>query len=428
MEQLFKLFYETTGVSTDTRKIEKDQLFIALKGDNFNGNFYAQQAIDAGAKYAIVDEKEKANNENIFYVEDGLVFLQRLAEHHRLKFNIPFIGITGSNGKTTTKELIAAVLSKKYKVHYTLGNLNNHIGVPLTILSMPEETEIAIIEMGASKLGDIKELTDIAHPTHGIITNIGTAHILGFGNQENIVKTKTELYDALQEVKGHVFYNSDDEIISKVLPKDCSFSTYAIQNKAEIKGELIKANPTVSFQWEKEGYSSPLVETQMIGKYNLYNMLAAVSFGDFFNVKEEDISAALKEYAPSNNRSQLKETARNQLILDAYNANPTSVRNALENFAEIDAENKLFIIGDMLELGEEELRYHEEIIELSKSLGLQGIFVGKLFLQLAEKWDVLAFENTKKASSFLKTAGPANTLILLKGSRGIGLEKLTDDL
>src|SRR5690554_5954657 len=269
MTELFKLFYECEGVSTDTRNIKKNELFIALKGGNFNGNKYAQTALEKGAKYAIVDEKEYENNSTLFYVENSLLFLQKLAEHHRLKFNIPFIGITGSNGKTTTKELLAAVLSEKFKVHFTAGNLNNHIGVPLTLLQLKKDCEIAIIEMGASKLGDIKELTDIAHTTHGIITNIGTAHIEGFGSTENIIKTKLELYQSIKEVKGHIFYSIEDEVLSNKIPKECSVSTYGMSDESDVVGEIIEANPQVVFQWKDEVYSSPKIKTKIIGDYNL---------------------------------------------------------------------------------------------------------------------------------------------------------------
>ncbi|HLW39741.1 MAG TPA: UDP-N-acetylmuramoyl-tripeptide--D-alanyl-D-alanine ligase [Brumimicrobium sp.] len=428
MTELFKLFYECEGVSTDTRNIKKNELFIALKGGNFNGNKYAQTALEKGAKYAIVDEKEYENNSTLFYVENSLLFLQKLAEHHRLKFNIPFIGITGSNGKTTTKELLAAVLSEKFKVHFTAGNLNNHIGVPLTLLQLKKDCEIAIIEMGASKLGDIKELTDIAHPTHGIITNIGTAHIEGFGSSENIVKTKLELYQALKEVKGHVFYSTEETHLKDAVPHECSSSTYGISAEAEVIGEIVNANPQVVFTWKDETYQSAEIPTKMIGDYNLLNLLTAISVGRYFGVDSEKINKALSAYSPSNNRSQLEVTKHNKLILDAYNANPTSVRAALKNFSALEIKNKLFIIGDMLELGEDTLQYHQEIIEYTKELGLQGVFVGKLFDELADKNNVLAFTNVEKAKAFFKTAHPKNNLILLKGSRGIGLEKLVEIL
>lgn len=428
MEKLFKLFYACKGVSIDSRNINKDELFIALKGANFNGNEYAKSAIEKGAKFAIVDEKGFENNENIFYVENSLIFLQKLAEHHRLKFNIPFIGITGSNGKTTTKELVASVLKQKYKVHFTSGNLNNHIGVPLTLLQLKKDCEIAIIEMGASKRGDIKELTDIAHPTHGIITNIGTAHIEGFGSTENIIKTKLELYQSIKEVKGHIFYSIEDEVLSNKIPKECSVSTYGMSDESDVVGEIIEANPQVVFQWKDEVYSSPKIKTKIIGDYNLYNLLTAISVGKYFGVSPEKINHALSTYSPSNNRSELKITTRNKLILDAYNANPTSVRVALNNFSSLAIKNKLFIIGDMLELGEDTLKYHQEVIDYTKELDLQGIFVGNIFESLAEKNNVLAFKNVEETKAFLNTAQPNDNLILLKGSRGIGLEKLVDNL
>ncbi|WP_417266564.1 UDP-N-acetylmuramoyl-tripeptide--D-alanyl-D-alanine ligase [Brumimicrobium sp.] len=428
MENLFDLFYECSGVSTDTRNITEDVLFIALKGDRFNGNEYAQQAIDKGAKYAIVDQEKYADNHKIFLVKDGLLFLQKLAEHHRQQFDIPVIGITGTNGKTTTKELTAAVLSKKYNVLYTLGNLNNHIGVPLTLLQLKKGHDIAIIEMGASKVGDIKELTDIAHPSHGLITNIGHAHLEGFGSPENIIKTKTELYQAVAENKGVLFCNLDDKTLKQQLPSPCQNVNYGTVSEADISGHIVHLSPMLSFIWQSNSFTSPMVETQIIGKYNFYNMLAAICIGVHFNVNDKDISEALEQYTPSNNRSQLEKTSHNTVILDAYNANPTSVRSALENFSEIESNDKLFVLGDMLELGKNSKQYHQEIIDLSKKLNLQGVFVGKIFSSLAEENEILSFETTEQAKDFFSTALPKNNLILLKGSRGIGLEKLVEIL
>lgn len=428
MKDLFKLLYKCTGVSTDTRSVQKNELFIALSGANFDGNKYAHQAIEKGAKYAIVDNKDYANDVDIFYVKSGLVFLQKLATHHRKQFNIPIIGITGSNGKTTTKELMAAVLSKKYNVHYTSGNLNNHIGVPLTLLKLNSKHDIAIIEMGASKVGDIKELTNIALPTHGIITNIGTAHIEGFGSQENILKTKTELYQAVEEVNGHLFYNSDDAILKNEIPKNCTTSSYSIKNESETMGSSTGMSTQLNFSWKSKNYQSPEIDTHLIGQYNLYNMLAAICIGHFFKVKNQLMNQAIQEYSPSNNRSQLYKTKHNQLILDAYNANPTSVKAALENFSKIDAKNKLFILGDMLELGKATKVYHQEVIQLTKELQLQGVFVGKIFSDLGIENDILSFDSVEKVKQFFSTASPKDNLILLKGSRGIGLEQLIDVL
>lgn len=428
MENIFKLFYECSGLSTDTRNITKNVLFVALKGDNFDGNEYAQQAIDNGAKYAVVDNKDYANETTIFHVENGLIFLQKLAEYHRNNFKIPVIGITGTNGKTTTKELVAKVLSKKYNVLFTQGNLNNHIGVPLTLLQLNNEHEIAIIEMGASKIGDIKELTDIAHPTHGIITNIGHAHIEGFGSPENIIKTKTELYTAIEEVKGHLFCNNDDETLINKASTANSSKTYGASNSADVYGQIVNLSPLLSFVWQVDDYTSPIINTQIIGKYNFYNMLAAICIGLYFGVDKKKVNEALEAYKPSNNRSQLEKTNFNTVILDAYNANPTSVRSALESFSEIESNDKLFVLGDMLELGENTKNYHQEIIDLTKELELQGVFVGKIYSSIAEKNKVLSFNTTSKAKDFFSTALPKNNLILLKGSRGIGLEKLIEIL
>lgn len=428
MEELFQLYYECTEVSTDTRKISKNSLFIALKGENFDGNKYAKQAIEKGAKYAIVDDQSVADGKTILYVKNSLVFLQQLASHHRKSFDIPVIAITGTNGKTTTKELVAAVLSKKYNVLYTKGNLNNHIGVPLTLLQLNKSHDMAIIEMGASKIGDIKELTDIAHPTHGIITNIGHAHIEGFGSPENIIKTKTELYTAIEENNGQLFYNADDDVLINKLPSSSPTKNYGTKEQANLIGEIIELSPMLSFKWKNKNYTSPSVNTQIIGKYNFYNMLAAICIGNHFEVSNIDINAALEEYKPSNNRSQLEKTSYNTVILDAYNANPTSVKSALENFAEITSENKLFVLGDMLELGKNTNQYHLEIIQLSKELKLQGMFVGRIYSSLAKVNDILAFDSTEEAKDFFSTALPKDNLILLKGSRGIGLEKLIEIL
>ena len=428
MKSLYQLFYKCSGVSTDTRSLKENELFIALKGDNFDGNLYARKAIEKGAKYAIVDNKKFSNGETIRYVENGLQFLQKLAAFHRDQFNIPVVGITGSNGKTTTKELMAAVLAKKYNVHFTKGNLNNHIGVPLTLLKLNQNHDIAIIEMGASKVGDIKELTDICHPTHGIITNIGTAHIEGFGSQENILKTKTELYSAVAEKKGHLFYNSDDAVLKEHIPASCTTSTYSIKNSSGVMGKIEGKTAQIKFSWKNERYQSPPINTHLIGEYNLYNMLAATCIGQFFKVDEQDINQALKEYTPSNNRSQLMNTKQNKLILDAYNANPTSVKAALSNFSKIQSENKLFILGDMLELGKDTKQYHLSIIQLSKKLKLQGVFVGSIFSSLQKDNDILCFATVEEVKRFFESAQPKDNLILLKGSRGIGLEQLIDVL
>ncbi|MDX1652750.1 MAG: UDP-N-acetylmuramoyl-tripeptide--D-alanyl-D-alanine ligase [Brumimicrobium sp.] len=429
MQSLFDLFYKCSGVSTDSRNIEKDNLYIALKGDNFDGNTFAPEAIKKGAKYAIVDNPDYADNVKIFSVNNGLKFLQELANHHRKKFNIPVIGITGSNGKTTTKELIASVLSQKFETLYTQGNLNNHIGVPLTLLRLNNTYDIAVIEMGANKLHDIEELTEIAQPTHGIITNIGYAHIEGFGSPEGVLRTKKEMYDSVSTVGGTLFYNEDDETLKKILPSNTELISYGTIDQAAVQGKLIELGPEVKLKWWKKNYESPVIETKIIGKYNFYNMLAAICIGDYFELQPGEINKGIETYEPRNNRSQIQRTERNTLILDAYNANPTSVRSALESFGMMNHENKFFVLGDMLELGEESQRFHEEIIALTVTLGLQGIFVGKIYKNISINNNaVRAFINTEEAKEFLKTAQPKNNLILLKGSRGIGLEKLSSVL
>ena len=425
MNNLFELFYTSTGIATDTRNIEKDSLFICLKGENFNGNKFAEQAIEKGAKYVIVDEIKFKTKENIYLVDNSLEFLQKLANHHRNKFNIPIIGITGSNGKTSTKELINTVLQKKYNVLATIGNLNNHIGVPLTLLRLNKSHDIAIIEMGANKFKDIEELCEIAEPNYGIITNIGKAHLEGFINFEGVLKTKKELYDSILKKKGTIIINSDDEVLIKNAP-NVNTIKYGTNSNAAIEGELINLSPFVEMKWKTENYTSDLISTKMIGKYNFYNFLAAISFGITFNIKPDKINEAISEYTPDNNRSQIKKTKHNTLILDCYNANPSSMTNALESFSQIKQTNKLAIIGDMLELGDESVKEHQTILDLIKQLNINIITVGPIFESINS--NQLKFTNTSNAQEYFKTNSFNEYLILLKGSRGIGLEKLEEYL
>lgn len=422
-DNIINLFYETTGVCTDTRKISKDCLFLCLKGDNFNGNTFAEQALINGAKYVIVDEIQYQTNENIFLVDSVLLFLQKLANYHRKKFDIPVIGITGSNGKTSSKELIKTVLSKKFKVLATEGNLNNHIGVPLTLLNLTAEHEIAIIEMGANRFKDIEELCQIAEPNYGIITNIGKAHLEGFKNFEGVLKTKLELYHSIQQNQGEIFLNGDDEILTNSIPKKIKVHTYGQNNTNEIIGELVHLSPFVEMIWSIGNYKSPVIKTQMIGKYNFYNFLAAISFGVKFGIEADKINQAISEYSPNNNRSQVKETERNTLIMDCYNANPTSMHSALESFALIDHPNKIYIIGDMLELGIESEQEHKNILELTQKLGINGYVVGPIFTKITEN-SPSSFSSTTNALDYFEKHPQKDALILLKGSRGIGLEKL----
>ncbi|MES2588114.1 MAG: UDP-N-acetylmuramoyl-tripeptide--D-alanyl-D-alanine ligase [Bacteroidota bacterium] len=428
MEKLVELFYQCSGISTDTRKIEKDCLFICLSGENFNGNTFASKALELGAKYVISDDKTYCTTDSIFYVENSLIFLQKLANFHRLKFNIPFIGITGSNGKTSTKELINTVLSKKYKVLATEGNLNNHIGVPLTLLKLKEEHEIAIIEMGANKFKDIEELCEIAKPTHGIITNIGKAHLEGFKNFDGVLRTKKELYDSISLNQGTIFYNEDDAILKNILPENINTLSYGTTSDSEIQGELCSLTPFVKMKWKIKDYQSEEIETSMIGKYNFYNFLAAISFGVYFKVENVAISQAISEYQPTNNRSQVKKTDKNTLILDAYNANPTSMRSAIESFALIENPNKIAILGDMFELGTESISEHKNIVELIQKLKIKSSFIGERFYENQNlENELITFYKTKDDfKSFKTNQSVENQLILLKGSRGIGLENLVE--
>jgi UDP-N-acetylmuramoyl-tripeptide--D-alanyl-D-alanine ligase len=420
MENLFELFYDSSGVCTDTRKIKKDSLFIALKGENFNGNLFAKDAIINGAKYAIVDEEQYADETSIFHVSNSLAFLQKLANFHRKKFNIPVIGITGSNGKTTSKELINCVLSEKYKTLCTIGNLNNHIGVPLTLLSLDSTHELAIIEMGANKPGDIQELVDVAEPNFGIITNIGKAHLEGFITLEGVIKTKTELFNFIDQHNGFIIYNSDDQIITK----ECSWHpykfAYGTNAEAKVKGKLIELNPFVVLQWEYDNYKSPEIQTNLVGSYNFYNFLAAISFGIQFDVSYEQINKAIQSYTPTNNRSQVMKTDKNTLIVDCYNANPSSMRSALESFVSNTQLNKIAILGDMLELGTESIIEHQKIIEFCKDKSLKFITVGKIFNEINEN----GFKTISELESHLSQNTISNKSILLKGSRGISLEKI----
>ncbi|MCO5259517.1 MAG: UDP-N-acetylmuramoyl-tripeptide--D-alanyl-D-alanine ligase [Crocinitomicaceae bacterium] len=428
MEKLYSYFLQSSGISTDTRNILKDGFFVALKGATFNGNTFAKQAIESGAKFAVVDEKEFANEPmNIFLVDDCLKFLQQLANHHRKQFSIPVIGITGSNGKTSTKELLATVLQQKYKVHFTKGNLNNHIGVPLTLLQLTKEHEIAVIEMGANHFGDIKELADIAEPNFGIITNIGKAHLEGFKNFEGVLKTKKELYQAVANNNGTLVFNADDIVLVENLPAGISTFSYGTTN-GKVNGKLERLSPFVELSWSYNGYQSSLIKTHLVGKYNFYNFLAAIAFGILFEVENEKINDAIQAYEPTNKRSQVKETASNTLILDCYNANPTSMRSALESFALIEHSDKYIIIGDMLELGTESFTEHQAIAQLVDELGLTGIFIGNEFAKCQLSKKSLNFTSTIEVKDYLSQEKLRNKLVLLKASRGIGLEVLEEYL
>ena len=424
MEKLFSLFYKSSGISIDSRTIQKDSLFLAIKGDRFDGNLYAEKAVKSGAKFAVVDNPKFANEINIFWVENTTLFLQKLANFHRLKFNIPIIGITGSNGKTSTKELINAVLSQKYNVLCTKGNLNNHLGVPLTLLQLNDKHELAIIEMGANKPGDIKELAEIAEPNYGIITNIGKAHLEGFINFEGVLKTKLELFDFISSSKGEYIVNADDEVLNNATKDYSKRMLYSTNKNAAVQGKLEGLTPFVELSYTTENYESPSITTKMIGIYNFYNFLVAIAFGQIFKVSNDLINEAISNYVPTNNRSQVLKTNNNELIIDCYNANPSSMLAALESFLMLKEQNKIAILGDMLELGEESIAEHKKILTFCFDNNLEFITVGPIFQSL-NKEGFNSIEDYKELHSKNKLS---EKTILLKGSRGIALELLIPHL
>ncbi len=429
IKSLYQLFRESNGVCTDTRNLKLNSLFFALKGDNFNGNEFALQALAKGCEYAVVDDPA-IDHDRAILVNNGLDTLQDLARFHRRRFNIPIIGLTGSNGKTTTKELIYAVLSKKYRCHATSGNLNNHIGVPLTLLSMTDETDIAIIEMGANKPNDIGELCRIAEPNYGIITNIGRAHLEGLGGVEGIIRAKGQLYDFLREHAGQVFVHTSDMQIMKMAHGLKKHSYATDSNSAEVNGSLVANDLQIAFEWQENKNKLHRVATQLSGSYNLPNLMAAVAVGLWFEVPDVEINGALRDYRPNNNRSQIKKSEHNTLILDAYNANPTSVTLALRDFTALPVANdkKLAILGDMLELGKESKSDHEKILQQLKNSGVQALLVGPEFTQAAKSAGLAfqTFDNASSAAEYLRKEPAVGFHILIKGSRGIRLEQLVD--
>ena len=422
VEQVYNAFLGCDQkVTTDTRNIAKNDLFFALKGPNFNGNKFAEKALELGAKYAVIDEKEYFIEGKTFLVENVLETLQNLARHHREKINIPVVAITGTNGKTTTKELLGAVLTSQYNILITKGNLNNHIGVPLTLLQLNKEHEIAVIEMGASKIGDIKELVEIALPNYGIITNIGKAHLEGFGDVETIKKTKFELYDFIIKNKGGVVLNNEDKLLKSYIPKEIEKFTYGF-SKADVTGKVVKQTPTLEIELTIEENAPKMLKTNLLGAYNQNNILAAACVGKIFKVSKENIEQSIAHYSPTNNRSQLVKTSKNTVIADCYNANPTSTMESLISFNQIESSQKLVILGDMLELGASSELEHQAIVDYLKSKSLKAILVGKCYQKT--KSGFTTFKDTLELIPFLKQSDLENSLVLLKGSRGIKLEML----
>ena len=422
IEEIYQCFLQCDTVSTDTRKIESNSLFVALKGDNFDANTFAQQALSKGALFVIIDNKKYYTDEDkMLLVDDSLKTLQELAKYHRQQLGLPIIALTGSNGKTTTKELINVVLSKKYNTKATIGNLNNHIGVPLTLLSFNEDTDIGIVEMGANHQKEIEFLCTIAEPDFGYVTNFGKAHLEGFGGIEGVIKGKSELYSYLRENQKTVFINNDDAIQTEKSKdiKAYSFSTNkALNNNITI--DAISANPMV-----KISYHNQTIQSHLIGIYNANNINAAITIGNYFNVPDADIKNAIENYIPTNNRSQLLEKNSNHIILDAYNANPSSMSAAIANFIQIDGKEKIAILGDMFELGNESLSEHQKVIELLlNEAQINTIFVGKDFhANKVNKENIRFYKTYEDFAEEFKNTNPQNKTILLKGSRGMALER-----
>ncbi len=455
MENIYEKFLESSGVSIDSRNCPKDAMFIGIKGANFDGNTFVEKALEQGCKYAITDNPEiGVGNPNIIHVQDSLKTLQDLAHYHRMMFDIPVIGITGTNGKTTSKELISTVLSKEYNVLYTQGNLNNHIGVPLTLLRLNRSHNIAVIEMGANHPKEIEFLCNIARPNFGIITNVGKAHLEGFGSFEGVKKTKGELYEFIRGVEGKIFLHADNPHLCDMAnavtePVDVLMTegnnVPAFANSLEtikygeadenfVSGNIVSCTPYINVDLRLNGNASGekisyKIETNLIGDYNLSNILSAACIGRYFGVMDEEIVSALQEYTPTNNRSQCTRTEKNTLIVDAYNANPTSMEAALKNFSKIEStSDKVLILGDMKELGEDSEAEHQKVLTLIQSLGFtKAYFVGSEFARVSGD-DYNCFDNVDSLAEYLKDNPISDSTILIKGSNSTRLTKIVDSL
>jgi UDP-N-acetylmuramoyl-tripeptide--D-alanyl-D-alanine ligase len=425
-DQIYSIFRESAGVSTDSRTVSEGQIYFALWGDNYNGNKFASEALDKGASWAIIDDPAFENSRTIL-VDDCLFELQALAAHHRKKVKASVLAITGTNGKTTTKELITAVLSKKYKVHSTHGNLNNHIGVPLSILSAPDGTEMMVIEMGASHVGEIRTLCLIAKPDYGIITNIGTAHIEGFGTFEGVVKAKTELYEHLRKVNGIALYNDNDSILSEKIFKLVNRAIpFSDPTGLELLVEQVPSDISLAVK-VKYKHNTYQVLTNLFGSYNIDNVKAAIATGLFLDVDMKHIVDSIENYKPGNNRSEIRKTKNNTLICDSYNANPSSMKRAIESFATINHESKVCILGDMLELGDKSEEEHIKIHKILADNNIKNIFLaGPVFSKVSAGFRFKTFQDTGKLKDFLKSKPVKGSCILIKGSRGMALEKIYD--
>ena len=431
LSEIYELYLKHPVITTDSRECPENSIFFALKGENFNGNAYASKALDEGCAYAVVDEKQYAAKGDPRYitVNNALETMQQLAHLHRVTLGLPVIQITGTNGKTTTKELISAVLAKKFNVLHTEGNFNNHIGAPKTLLRLTRKHQIAVIETGANHPGEIALLTKIVDPDYGIITNVGRAHLEGFGSFEGVVRTKCELYDYLRRKKGTtVFLNNDSDILCR-MAENLSTVRYGSSpaDNLAVEGETVDCTPYLSFRWRQKGKEWNYVATKLIGDYNLSNLLAAVTAGLQFDIAAGDINSALANYIPSNNRSQLKQTENNTLIIDAYNANPVSMTAALKNFADLHAAGKMVILGQMGELDKESDEEHGRIIEFLSRANFDEVWlVGENFKKLAPPFRT--FNNESEVETALKETPPVHRTILIKGSNSNKLYKLAEIL
>lgn len=428
IEELYNRFTECNGLTTDSRHCPEGSMFLALKGETFNGNAFAAQSLAQGCRYAVVDEPQYASPENprIILVDNCLETLQKLANYHRRRLGTRMIGVTGTNGKTTTKELIATVLGEKFKVLYTQGNFNNHIGVPLTLLRLKPEHEMAVIEMGANHPGEIKTLVHIAEPDYGIITNVGKAHLQGFGSFEGVIRTKGELYDFLREKENAtIFIQNENPYLNKIAA-GLTCVRYGQTPGLDVTGKVVACSPFLHFSWTAEGISHD-VQTHLIGAYNLDNALAAVAIGRYFGVEDTKICHALSSYVPQNNRSQLVHTASNTLIVDAYNANPTSMMAALENFRQMEAAHKVAILGDMKELGEGSHEEHQKVVDFLKECGFERVMlVGPEFGGTASSFE--HYKDVKEVEALLAAHPLQGCCILVKGSNSMKLSELPASL
>ena len=421
INDIYKFFLSTDSVSIDSRKIVDNSLFISLKGDRFNGNKFAKSAIENGARYAIVDDEKYKIDERFILVEDCLETLQKLANFHRRKINTKIIAITGSNGKTTTKELLYNVFKSRYNTTCTIGNLNNHIGVPLSLLNIKIDTEIAIIEMGASSLGEIKLLCDIAEPNYGYITNFGKAHIEGFGSELKVVEGKSELYKYLKNNNGTIFFNLDDNKQKNLLENYNRKFSFGLNSKF-CKYKLCSVNESIIIDTENENISSSLY-----GKYNVDNIMAAVCMGKYFKISINSISDGISNYIPKNNRSEMIKKNSNTVLLDAYNANPSSMYASIKNFIETNFKNKILILGDMYELGDDEIKYHQEITDYCQSSNIEKIIlIGKIFSNTNNSEKFIKYDSVYEFINSYDFDKLKKSTILVKGSRGEMLEKVID--